>query len=69
MKQKNLLKLYVQMKPGCAFDPIALRSALAAQLEPYKVPAVIEAIDAIPRSFNGKILRRVLKEIHAEKNH
>lgn len=61
-------KLYVQIKAGCAFDPIALRNALAVSLEPYKVPAAIEMIDIIPRSFNGKILRRVLNEIHAEKN-
>ncbi|MBE5774215.1 MAG: acyl--CoA ligase [Clostridiales bacterium] len=62
-------KLYVQLKAGCTFDPISLRNDLAARLEPYKVPAFIEAIDAIPRSFNGKILRRVLSEIHAKKNH
>lgn len=55
-------KLFVQIKDGSEFDPIALRTHLAALLEPYKVPEYIVQIDKIPRSFNGKILRRVLKE-------
>ena len=53
--------LFVQMKPGCAFDPAAIRDFLAARLEPYKLPAIIEQIDRIPRSFNGKLLRRELR--------
>ncbi len=56
-------KLFVQIKDGYAFDPIALRSHLSGLLEPYKVPEYIIQIDKIPRSFNGKVLRRVLKEI------
>lgn len=55
-------KLFVQIKDGCLFDPIALRSHLSELLEPYKIPEYIVAIEKIPRSFNGKILRRVLKE-------
>lgn len=57
-------KLFVQVKDGCNFDSIALRTHLASLLEPYKVPEYIVQIDKIPRSFNGKILRRVLKEIN-----
>ena len=55
-------KLFVQVRPGCALDTVELRSFLAGRLEAYKVPAFIETIDAIPRSFNGKLLRRVLLE-------
>lgn len=54
-------KLFVQVKKGCTFDSVAIRSALAAKLEPYKVPAVIVEIDLIPRSYNGKLLRKELK--------
>lgn len=38
-----------------------IRSFLKSKLEPYKVPAFIEQIDEIPRTFNGKILRKNLK--------
>ena len=57
-------KLFVQMKRGCDFDPVALRSALAGCLEPYKVPVYIEQIAQIPRSYNGKLLRKELKAAH-----
>jgi long-chain acyl-CoA synthetase len=58
----NVPKLFVQIKKGAEFDPVSIRNHLAANLEPYKVPAIIEKIDAIPRSFNGKLLRRVLRD-------
>lgn len=57
----NTPKLFVQMKKGSAFDSVAIRAFLASELEPYKVPSVIEEIDLIPRSFNGKLLRRALR--------
>ncbi len=60
----NAPKLYVQIKKGCTFDGACLRSFLSGQLEPYKVPVAIEEIDLIPRSFNGKLLRRTLRNRH-----
>lgn len=54
-------KLFVQMKKDCQFNAVAIRKALAAKLEPYKVPAIIVEIDKIPRSYNGKLLRKDLK--------
>ena len=57
----NTPKLFVQMKKGCAFDSAAVRSHIASELEPYKVPSVIVEIESIPRSFNGKLLRRALR--------
>ena len=54
-------KLFVQMVSGREFDMKAIRAALAATLEPYKVPVYIVEIDKIPRSYNGKLLRKELK--------
>ncbi len=59
----NTPKLFVQMKKGFPFDSSAIRSHIASELEPYKVPSVIVEIDLIPRSFNGKLLRRALRNI------
>lgn len=59
--QGNVPKLFVQMQPGAEFVPSAIRTALAKSLEPFKVPTQIVSIEKIPRSYNGKILRRELK--------
>lgn len=57
----NQPKLFVKVKKGSTFDPVAIRTFLATELEPYKVPGSIVQIDEIPRSFNGKLLRKVLR--------
>ncbi len=54
-------KLFVELKKGKNFDLIEIRNFLASHLEPFKVPIYIEQIDKIPRSFNGKLLRKELK--------
>ncbi len=54
-------KLFVQMAKDKEFNSVAIRSYLASKLEPYKVPAIIEQIAVIPRSYNGKLLRKELK--------
>ena len=56
-------KLFVQMKPGHAFDARAIHEGIARHLEPVKRPVYIVEIDRIPRSFNGKLLRRELKAL------
>lgn len=57
----NVPKLFVVMARGKAFDPVSIREQLSELLEPFKVPKFIEQIDQVPRTFNGKILRRELK--------
>lgn len=54
-------KLFVQVRPGCALDPAQLRAYLAGKLESYKVPMYIEIIEKIPRTYNGKLLRKELR--------
>ncbi len=54
-------KLIVQMAVGEHFDPKEIRTFLASKLEPYKVPQSIVQIEKIPRSYNGKLLRKELR--------
>lgn len=53
---------FVELKPGAALDPAALRAHLVEHLSPYKRPARIEVIDAMPTTANGKLLKRELQE-------
>lgn len=54
-------KLFVEVENKDGFDKLALSNYLLSELEPFKVPKQIEFINKIPRSFNGKILRKDLK--------
>lgn len=60
-------KLFVKLKYGREFDAVSIRDFLSANLEYYKIPGQIEQIDEIPRSFNGKLLRRELRKINENK--
>ncbi|RQO62786.1 o-succinylbenzoate--CoA ligase [Variovorax sp. KBW07] len=52
---------FVEMKPGAVLDEAALRAQLVEHLSPYKRPARIEVIDAMPTTANGKLLKRELQ--------
>ncbi len=54
-------KLFVQTRNESAFDPVMIRTELSKTLEPFKIPKYIVFIEKIPRTFNGKIIRRELK--------
>jgi acyl-CoA synthetase (AMP-forming)/AMP-acid ligase II len=49
------------MKPGAVLDEPALRAHLVEHLSPYKRPARIEVIGAMPTTANGKVLKRELQ--------
>ena len=52
---------FIELKPGATLDEAALRAHLAENLSPYKRPARIELIDAMPTTANGKLLKRELR--------
>lgn len=54
-------KLFVELKVGHTLDATSVHTRIAEKLEPYKIPAYIEQISKIPRSYNGKLLRKELK--------
>ncbi|MBO5371427.1 MAG: acyl--CoA ligase [Lachnospiraceae bacterium] len=53
-------KLYVVIKKGESFDEGEIYQFLKDRLENYKVPKLIEEINEIPRTYNGKIQRKAL---------
>ena len=52
------LKLLVVMADGTSLDKRSLARHLAARLEPYKVPILYEQVDAVARTYNGKLDRK-----------
>src|SRR5690606_42025600 len=53
----------VRLRPGAAFDEAALRQFCRERLAGYKVPARIVAVEALPRTPAGKLMRRRLAEL------
>lgn len=58
-------KLFVVMKEGEVFNRQEILTYLAERLEFFKVPKIVEKLDQLPRAYNGKILRKQLKEMDA----
>lgn len=55
-------KLLIALEDPDGYDAREFKNFLAASLDANKQPKVIEVIDEIPRTFNGKIKRKVLIE-------
>lgn len=53
-------KLFVTLNEGYQLDQKELSKYLLSKLESLKVPKTFEVIDEIPRTFNGKIIRKQL---------
>lgn len=58
---------YIEPEADAAIDPAAIRADLAPHLARYKIPAVIEYIDRLPREDSGKIFKRKLRAPYWEK--
>jgi acyl-CoA synthetase (AMP-forming)/AMP-acid ligase II len=54
----------VPTDPNLPPEPEALRSYARSELAGYKVPTAWEIVDALPRSPQGKVLRRLLVSAH-----
>lgn len=52
----------VVLRPGAALDPHALREHCRQHLAAYKVPRRFFALEELPRSLIGKVLRRQVRE-------
>ncbi|WP_102194238.1 long-chain-fatty-acid--CoA ligase [Microbacterium aurantiacum] len=52
----------VVLRDGAELDAGALRDFCRTRLTPYKVPKRITAVDDLPRSLIGKVLRREVRE-------
>lgn len=57
----EVLRGFVVLRPGRAFDEEALKAFCAGQLARYKVPARIEALEALPKTSVNKTDKKVLK--------
>jgi len=54
---------FVEVNPGCALDVVDLRRYLRERLSPYKCPADIVELAAIPTTASGKLLKQDLKRM------
>lgn len=63
----RVVKMYVCLNPGYTLDAKALTEHLIDRVEAYKIPKYIEQIDAIPKTYNGKIDRKRLIAMQAGK--
>jgi len=54
---------FVTPQPDCVLDGASLRTALAALLPDYMVPATVTVLAALPLTRNGKLDRQALREL------
>lgn len=60
--QNEEVVAFVEPQPGAPVDTDALMTHLRSQLAPYKRPARIISIEAMPTTVSGKILKQPLRE-------
>ncbi|MGH9752720.1 MAG: AMP-binding enzyme, partial [Blastocatellia bacterium] len=55
------------LRPGATATADEVMEFCRANLAKYKVPSLIEFMPSLPKSAVGKVLRRELREMEAEK--
>ncbi len=62
------LKAYIVLKDGVSANPEEIVDYCRERLAAYKVPRLVEIREELPKTFVGKVLRRVLREEHINKS-
>jgi acyl-CoA synthetase (AMP-forming)/AMP-acid ligase II len=57
------VKAVVVRHPGSALDADEVRAWAAAALAPFKVPALVEFRDSLPRNVTGKVMKHLLDSL------
>jgi long-chain acyl-CoA synthetase len=55
------LKAYVALREGASLTADEVAAFCQGSLASYKVPKVLEVVNALPRNANGKVLKRELR--------
>lgn len=63
----QVVKVYVVPNNGAALQEIAVKAHCRARLATYKIPKVIEFVDALPRTSSGKIQRHLLTQNNSDR--
>ena len=58
-------KAWVVLRQGARATPTELRAFCRERLAPYKAPAQVAIVEALPKTAVGKVLRRKLRELDA----
>ena len=61
-------KAFIELKKGEGATEDEIKGFCKTRMAPYKIPAVMEFVDEIPRSASGKALRRLLRDKELEKS-
>jgi long-chain acyl-CoA synthetase len=61
------VKTFVVVKPGQTMTEEEVTSFCRQTLAAYKIPKIVEFLDALPKSAVGKILRRELRDLEMKK--
>ena len=64
-RDKIVVAAYVTPRPGSQVAPDALVAYARGRLASYKAPRIVYLLDELPRTRNGKILRRALAPAQA----
>jgi len=67
-KMGEEIKAYVVLADGASATPAELIAYTKGNLAAYKYPRQVEFIDALPMSATGKILKKELRKMEAEKS-